>query len=234
MDRKQFLKLSGLAGCGGAFAGCEGLSELEKKPEGAGIQVISGVVFLAKYKATGRQREEARRKGARIYAKQGLKPAAEAKIRAIQSSVGSGRRRPGGGGGGSDDNIRLVDQPPEKIQKEKAAAAASYYAFVRKNVGGVPGDLRLNNAPIVDVPPDPKVTRDLHAAVARRRTVEKQLAIRVTGSGHPAEVQNPGAVTVVKYDTRSQNAASNAYVLKSAPRGGSSLKLDGATASYVN
>lgn len=223
MKRNEFLKLSGLAGAGGLLQGCEGLSELEKMPEGAGVQLISGAVFLAKYRATPQQQQQARHKGAQIYISQGLKPAAEARMRTIKAPR----------------NVR--DAPPEKpgqankaVEHERLAVSASYESIARKAIGGrVPSSLRLDAAPVADVPPDPKISRELVAAARRQQSIDDKIAVRVASAGNPAERSNPGSVTVMTYDTRSLDLAdANAFVLPSAPGVGEQLKLDGVRAVY--
>jgi hypothetical protein len=223
VNRKQFLKISGLTGAGGLLAGCEGLSQLEKMPEGAGVQIVSSVVFLAKYRATPQQQEQARKKGAQIYISQGLKPAAEAKLRAVKSAPA------------------VQDSPPEKkvqaaasIARERQAISASYEALASKAIGGrVPSSLRLDAAPVADVPPDPKISRDLLAAARRQQSIEDNIAVRVAASGNPAERNNPGSVTVMSYNTKTLDLAdADAFVLKSSPRAGEQLKLDGVRAVY--
>jgi len=223
MTRQQFLRISGLSGMGGILASCEGLRELEKRPEGAGVQVISGAIFLAKYQATPRQVAQARQKGATVYVARALKPVTEEKLRALKARPPAPARA-----------AATPPPAPEAQEKERQAVAASYYAIVRKAVGGeVPPGLRLAAAPVADIPPDPSMTRELLAAVNRRQLVEQSLAVRVSGSGMAVEQQNPGAVTVMNYDTRALDLADeNAFVLRSAPKPGELLALGGTRAVY--
>ena len=171
MNRKQFLKLSGLAGAGGVLQGCQGLAELEKMPEGTGVQIVGSVVFLAKYRATATQQAQARQKGAQVYISKGLKPAAQAKLKAIKSPA------------------TARDAPPEKraadmklVEAERTAVKASYYSEVRKRTGGrVPGSLKLDSGPVAEIPPDPKVTKDLLAASKRSRSMKNKIAVQKVG-----------------------------------------------------
>jgi hypothetical protein len=83
------------------------------------------------------------------------------------------------------------------------------------------------------VPPDPKISRDLLAAARRQQSIDDNIAVRVAASGNPAEQSNPGSVTVMTYNTRSLDLAdADAFVLRSSPRDGEELKLDGVRAVY--
>jgi len=225
MTRQQFLRLSGLAGCGGILQGCEGLKELEKMPEGAGVQVVSGIIFLAKYKATARQLAEAHHKGAKIYVSQALKPVAERKLRTIRST-----------------KAKVVsDAPPEKraqvvkeIEQSEAEVVGGYYALASKAGGGrVPVGMNLDEKPVEALSANHEASRALMADVSRSDIVGRYIAIEVVSLGKPEELKNPSGLTVIPFDTKSMQVADNeAFIFGRSLRQGEKVKLDGITASY--
>ena len=217
MDRKEFLRLSGLAGCGGLVSGCESLDTLADMPEGAGIQIISAAAYLAKYRATQRQRSQAAERGARIYAAKALKPAAEKKIAAVRAEA----RKP---------KVKADPAKAAELEREEAVLVSTYHAELQRIGARSTAGLRIRGAAPTDIPPDPSVRTELNAL--GKRQIGPLLAMRVDGAGNPAETA--GTRTVVLYDTRRQAAGSTAFVLAEPPRSGERIELDGARAEFHN
>ncbi len=122
----------------------------------------------------------------------------------------------------------LRDAPPENpgqankaVEQERLAVSVSYESIARKAIGGrVPSSLWLDAAQVADVPPDPKISRELVAAGRRQQSINDKIAVRVASAGNPAERGNPGSVTVMTYDTRSLDLAAWKGLAEEALAGG--------------
>ena len=195
-------------------------------PEGAGVQIVSSAIFLAKYKASSRQLAEARQKGAKIYVSKALKPVAEKKLNTIKANKAKAVR----------------DTPPEKrpqviqqIEKEEEQVVGGYYALATRAGGGrVPAGMNLDTKPVEALPANHEASRALMADVNRSNLIDRYIALKVVSAGKPEELQNPAGLTVIPFDTNKMDVAdTDAFVFGRSLKQGEKVKLDGITASYV-
>jgi molecular chaperone GrpE (heat shock protein) len=191
------------------ITGCEGL-DYSAGAEGTGVQVVSALVVLAKYKANGRQKAAAEA-SARAISAAALKPVYEkrrAKVREeSQQKIAATER----------EYARKIDAariaPPNtapptlRLQQEKQAAVAKIQAEEVERIA---------------VRPIPSID-ELKSALPQ--------FIAVPVPPQNVSEEQGGKGTYMLYDThRQQLATDDVYVLNREPRDRSTVKIDGLSA----
>jgi hypothetical protein len=232
------------------MTGCQGL-DYSARGEGTGVQIIGGIVVLAKYHASQHQKEVAEQKARAAYVA-AAKPAYEKRRATVKSESGkriaqterdyskriaqAKSKAPTATAPGKVAAVSQIEQEKkqalEKLQAEAAAELASVDTAYRSLGGG-----RDHSAGSADTTATASVpaasTRDREALIASASAhLPAYIAVPVPAQGIGAE--QGGKAIVMLWDTRRQRLASDqVLVLDRRPAAGSDAKVDGMTARFA-
>jgi hypothetical protein len=212
---------------GGAclLAGCEGL-DLSAEGEGTGIQVITGLTILAKYRANQAQKMAAEQAGRRAFVALAMKPAMQKEAKTRQAKVAAKKE---------NAPPPPVAAAPSKVESTSSTDAA--FASAWRKTAETYQMSGESAAAQVSMPESrggvafaPLTSQSILTASSAH--APNYFAVSVPPQGAPGE---SGAGDVVMlWDARQRRLAGDlAYAVKEHPKQGQQVKIDGRAAVYV-
>jgi hypothetical protein len=228
MNRRAAVRLLCQGGGTVLLAGCEGL-DLSAEGEGTGIQVVTALTILAKYRANQTQRAAAEQAARRAFVALAMKPAMQKESRELHRKIAAAppatpaAPAPPVGGAISKVETKAVDEAAFAAAWKNTAD--SYQKFGDPGRGEVA--MPASKGGIAFAPLSSRQILTASSAHA-----PNYLAVSVPRQGIPTE--SGAAEVVMLWDARRrQLAGDTAYAIKERPKEGRKVKIDGVAAVYV-